>query len=120
MCWAPGAGSQLCASLRTAAIRLPTKPAALPRRVKFTGVLVPAALNRVRRGKHVPPITPHQKAWLTVIGLLDVVAYTLFSLAYYSCGAALSTLLLAAASQVGGCVWGLFATVCIRLHKPLG
>ncbi len=46
------------------------------------------------------PLTAQQRSWLTIIGVLDIVAYTLFSLAYFSCGAGLSNLLLAASAQI--------------------
>lgn len=71
--------------------------------VKYLATIVPPALQRLKNrtgGTAPPPITQQQRSWLTAIGLLDLVAYTLFSLAYFSCGAALSNLLLAACGQV--------------------
>ncbi|GAB4819412.1 hypothetical protein N2152v2_006458 [Parachlorella kessleri] len=92
---------------------------------RYTATIVPAALSRwsasrpqrgTTQSSGKPPaqattrqrqqsrpstqLTAQQRSWLTIIGVLDVVAYSLFSLAYFSCGAALSTLLLAASAQV--------------------
>ena len=89
---------------------------------RYTATIVPAAVSRwkasqgqqsrtfgkptaTQQGKQQQSrpsvqLTAQQRSWLTIIGILDVVAYSLFSLAYFSCGAALSTLLLAASAQV--------------------
>ncbi|KFM29156.1 hypothetical protein F751_5512 [Auxenochlorella protothecoides] len=67
--------------------------------IRYGATLAYAGLVRARRTVHTS-LSPRQHSLLTLIGFLETVAYTLFTLGFYACGPATASLLLAAVSQV--------------------
>lgn len=67
--------------------------------IRYGATFAYAGLARLRWGGGAQ-LNPHQMRLLSLIAGLETAAYVLFTLGFYACGPALSSLVLAAASQV--------------------